>query len=252
MDLLRANKLTVYFAEKNVMVGIFYKTTAKLGSVSSLDQKVKLLGYKELVSIDVDNKEGLPATYVPTQDRLRSFREFLILNATAFGFVYDPVDRRSESERYPSQYDEELFLEYAAKVVQGSLGEIINQVQERTIDKYVNQELLHEGTQIRCILTEEGITIQSKELYKNGNLKYATASFPVKFGITTDANMVSTNIDVNLVSGQLKKPRTIGESVFTAHGIKMMLTDAGILPKIEKPKEEDTDAESSDDNQEDS
>lgn len=243
MDLLRANKLTVYFSERNVMVGIFYKTNTKLGSVDSTDKKVKLLGYKEPISIDVDNKDGLPATYTPSQDRLRSFREFLILNATAFGYVYDPVDRRAENEKYPSQYNEDLFYEYSAKVVKESLNDVINQVQERTIDKMVEQGHLHKGCQIRCILSEEGITIETNEMYKNGFIKYATASFPVKFGITTEPTMVDTKIDVNLVSGQLKKPRTIGEYVFTAHGIKTMLVDAKILPKIEKPKEEENDSE---------
>ena len=49
--------------------------------------------------------------------------------------------------------------------------------------------------------------------------------------------------NVDVVSGQLKKPRELADGTpLTQTGVKTVLTDAGILPKLEKPAK----AESSD------
>ena len=49
---------------------------------------------------------------------------------------------------------------------------------------------------------------------------------------------------MELVSGQIKKPRTIGDTVMTMSGVKELLIGAGVLPKIEKKsKSEDAEAE---------
>jgi hypothetical protein len=55
------------------------------------------------------------------------------------------------------------------------------------------------------------------------------------------ANLTAT---VDLVSGQLKKPRNMGDVVITMTGIKNFLVEQGVLPKVEpKTKKSAEDAE---------
>ena len=63
--------------------------------------------------------------------------------------------------------------------------------------------------------------------------------------IAVNGTQYDTTVVVDLVSGQIKKPRTIGDTVMTMSGMKEMLVTNGVLPKVEK-KAKDTEAEATD------
>ena len=52
--------------------------------------------------------------------------------------------------------------------------------------------------------------------------------------IAVNGTQYDTTVVVDLVSGQIKKPRTIGDTVMTMSGVKEMLVTNGVLPKVEK------------------
>lgn len=232
-QLIRSNKVTTRFEGEGVAVGTFYKTHDKLGEVKSTDAKIIELGFKMPESVTAS--EGVEPIEVTPKQKLDAFRDFLQVNATVFGYVYDPIDRRSEGNKYPSTYTEVVFLDTASKILTERITELVISVQ-KTIDNYAKQGSMPEGSQLACGLGIGNVTVQEK--YGNGNLKYADVIFPVTFAIG-DKN-ISLNVPVKLVSGQIKKPRELSDKyVMTITGLKTALVDGGVLPTPPQKEEEE-------------
>ena len=123
-----------------------------------------------------------------------------------------------------------------------AIESVLESVQTNVIAKMIKNGLLAEGSMVQYGVGEANINIS--ESYSNGKLKYATAEYPVAIAVNgAQANLSAT---VELVSGQLKKPRTMGDVVMTMTGVKNFLVEQGVLPKVEpktKATEETADAE---------
>lgn len=233
-ELKRANKITAYWEGDGVAVGVFYKTHDKIATVKSTDDAVIGAGF--------EMPAGTEENPVTAVQKLEAFKTFLATNATAFGVQYDPVDRRADAFKFPGSYDAETFAEYSKKMLAMAIETVLESVQNNVIAKMVKNELLGEGSTVAYGIGEASVEIS--ESYSNGKLKYATAKYPVAIAVNgAQANLEAT---VELVSGQLKKPRTLGEVVMTMTGIKNFLVEQGVLPKVEpkaKKTEDTADAE---------
>jgi hypothetical protein len=236
MELLRANKITAVFSGEGVITASFYRTHTKLGVIKSDDAKIAELGYVAPVA-----GEGEEIT--PTQ-KLIHFKEFIQLNAVQFGYTFDPVDRRSEGNKFPSKYDAKIFAETGIAVVTGRVAEITVSLQ-KSVDSLVKSKALAGGSVItsEVISTADDLVVNPTEAYKDGSLKYADAEVAVRF--TLNGLQFDTVVPINLVSGQLKKSREIGadKQPLTVTSVKKILVEANLLPVVEKVKEEETVAE---------
>lgn len=235
MELVRSNKVTAYWEGDGVAVGVFYKTHTKLVEKRSNDADVVAAGFVM--------PEGTDEAPVTAQEKLAAFKNFLQINASAFGIQYDPVDRRADEFKFPNKYDEETFKNYSKTMAEKSISETLEKVQKNVVANMIKSEHLAEGTEINFGIGEAEIEI--KESYANGNIKYADAKYPVVFQVG-DAS-VETSCVVSAVSGQLKKPRELANGVvLTQTGIKTFMIENGLLPKIEKPAKEDAEVETTD------
>lgn len=230
-ELVRSNKITAFWEGENVAKGVFYKTHTKIKEVRSTDPEVITAGFQM--------PTGTEESPVTAQDKLATFKNFLQVNAAAFGIQYDPVDRRADEFKFPSKYDEGTFKEYSKKMAEKAIGDCLEKVQKNVVGNMIKSGNLPEGTEVNFGLGEAEVEI--KESYSNGNIKYADATYPVVIQVG-DKN-IETKCVVSAVSGQLKKPRELADSVvLTQTGIKTFLTDNGVLPKIEKPVKEEKSA----------
>lgn len=231
MELARVNKITTSFIGGGVMQASFYKTHSKLGSVKSDDEKVAELGYQPLVA-----GEGEEIT---SSQRLAHFKEFIQSNAVQFGYTYDPVDRRTDGNKFPSKYDKVTFAETAIRVVTDKLAEIVEKL-GKPVASLIKAKALAEGTVAgaEVVTTVDDIEVNITEEYKNGSIKYADAN--VEAIITLGGEGIKINVPMALVSGQLKKPKLINDDkAFTMTSIKNLLIENGIMPVVEKKATEE-------------
>lgn len=227
-ELTRSNKITAYWEGEGVAAGIYYKTHDKLLTVRSNDDAVIAAGFKM--------PEGTDEAPVTASQKLEAFKTFLGINSAVFGIGYDPVDRRADDFKFPGKYDQATFTEFSVKMIKMAIESVLESVQKNVIDKMASQGHIPTDSVIQYGVGEPEITIE--ETYANGNLKYAKAVYPVAFAV--GGKQVDISGTVDLVSGQLKKPRELGEVVLTMTGIKNLLIENSILPKIEKEVKEDT------------
>lgn len=230
-ELKRANKITAYWEGDGVAVGVFYKTHDKITTVKSTDDVVIGAGFQMPAGT-----EEAPTT---AAQKLEAFKTFLATNATAFGIQYDPVDRRADAFKFPSSYDAETFGEYSKKILAMAVEGTLESIQNNVIAKMVKNGLLAEGTMVQYGIGEPSIEIS--ESYSNGKLKYATAQYPVAIAVNGVQANLSTSVE--LVSGQLKKPRNMGDVVMTMTGVKNFLVEQGVLPKVEPKAKKSAEAE---------
>ena len=235
-QLKRANKITAYWEGDGVAVGVFYKTHDKIVSVKSTDDAVIGAGFQM--------PAGTEENPVTAAQKLEAFKTFLATNATAFGVQYDPVDRRADAFKFPGSYDAETFAEYSKKMLSMALESVLESVQTNVIAKMIKNGHIAEGSFVQYGIGEPVVNIS--ESYSNGKLKYAVAEYPVVIAVNgVQANLTAC---VDLVSGQLKKPRNMGDVVMTMTGVKNFLVEQGVLPKVEpkakKSNEETADCES--------
>ena len=232
-ELTRANKITAYWEGNGVAVAVFYKTHSKIKSVNSNDEAVTKAGFVM--------PEGTTEAPITASQKLEAFKNFICANASVFGITYDPVDRRSDDFKFPSHYDETSVMEYSKKMLSSAIEGVLKSLQTNIIDKMAKDGKLSATANVQYGIGDG--KLNTTEKYGNGFLKYATVEYPVAFAV--DGKQTQKNITVDLVSGQIKKPRAIGDTVLTMTGVKDLLVEAGILPKSEpKPKAEkkDTDA----------
>jgi hypothetical protein len=227
-ELTRANKITAYWEGEGVAVAVFYKTHAKLATIRSTDAEVIAAGFVMPIGTD-----EVPVT---ASQKLEAFKLWISANASAFGYTYDPIDRRAETFKFPAHYDKDTAMEFGKKMLENAFTETLASVQTNVIDKMIKAGHLAEGAQVQYGVGEGVLDIT--ESYSNGFIKYATIDFPVAIAVA--GKQVDSKIIVELVSGQIKKPRTIGETVMTMTGIKGLLVEGDVIPKIEpKAKKED-------------
>lgn len=226
-DLVRSNKVTAYWEGDGIAIGQFYRTHDKILTVKSNEEAVVNAGFAF--------PEGTDEVPVTAQQKLEAFKTFLMTNAAVFGISYDPVDRRAEDFKFPSKYDEENIKEYSKKMLSKVLTDASEKVQNNVIANMIKSGHVAEGTEIKYGIGDA--TVNVTELYKNGGIKYAEVVYPVAFAV--GESQVVTEATVQLVSGQLKKPRELKDVALTMTSIKGYLVEAGLLPKIEKAKKED-------------
>lgn len=230
-ELKRSNKITAYWEGDGVAVGVFYKTHDKIATVKSTDDAVIGTGF--------EMPAGTEENPVTAAQKLEAFKTFLATNATAFGVQYDPVDRRDDAFKFPGSYDTETFGEYSKKMLAMTIESVLESVQANVIAKMIKNELLAKDSTVAYGIGDS--TINVTESYSNGKLKYATAEYPVAIAVNgVQASLIAT---VELVSGQLKKPRNMGDVVITMTGIKNFLVEQGVLPKVEPKAKKSADAE---------
>lgn len=236
-ELVRANKITAFWSGDGIATGNFYRTHDKVLVVRSNDQEVIKAGF----TMPEDTEEN-PVT---SQQKLEAFKTFLQVNAGVFNIQYDPVDRRADEFKFPNKYNEENFKEYSHKMAVSAINACMEKVQAGVIDRMIKGGHIAETTNFQYGVGEvTDAKIEITEAYKNGSLKYAVAQYPVSFGV--DGNMIDTSITTELVSGQLKKPRSIADCALTMSAIKGLMIEKGIIPKVEKPKKDDEKAEETD------
>lgn len=231
-DLVRSNKVTAYWEGDGVAIGQFYRTHDKILTVKSNDADVVNAGFVF--------PEGTDEAPVTAQQKLEAFKTFLMTNASVFGIQYDPVDRRAEEFKFPSRYDEENIKEYSKKMLENALAGATEKVRNNVIANMIKAGHLAEGTDIQFGIGDA--TVNVSETYNNGGIKYAEVIYPVAFVV--DGQQTVTEGTVQLVSGQLKKPRELKDVALTMTAIKTFLVEAGLLPKIEKAKKETSEVES--------
>lgn len=231
-ELTRANKVTAYWEGDGVAIGQFYRTHDKILTVKSNDAEVVNAGF-----VFPEGTEEAPVT---AQQKLEAFKTFLMTNAAVFGISYDPVDRRADEFKFPNRYDEENIKEFSAKVLGMALAATVEKVNNNVVANMIKSGHLAEGTELQFGTGEAEVKVT--ETYNNGGIKYAEVTYPVAFAIG-DKQVVTTGT-VQLVSGQLKKPRELNGVALTMTGIKTYLVENELLPKIEKAKKsEDADVE---------
>lgn len=231
---VRANKITAFWAEGGVAVGNFYKTHDKVLSVKSNDEAVIKAGFKM--------SEGTEESPVTSQQKLEAFKTFLQVNAGVFNIQYDPVDRRADEFKFPNKYDEDSFREYSHQMAVNTISACVGKTQAGVIERMIKGGHIEAGTEL-CfgVAKAQDAEIEVTEAYKNGSLKYAAAQYPVVFAVGD--KQIETSITIELVSGQLKKPRNIADCPLTMSAVKGLLIENGLLPKIEKLKKEEKDSE---------
>lgn len=224
--LRRSNKITAYWEGDGVAIGIFYKTHEKIETIRSNDEAVISAGFV---------MPGTEENPVSASIKLESFKNFMAINASSFGIMYDPIDRRSDEFKFPGKYTEETVGDYAKKMLEMSIEKTITSVQTNVIDKMVKAENLAEGASLAYAYGDPNVIVT--ELYTTGSIKYAVVEFPVVLDVL--GKTLNTDVTVEVVSGQIKKPRNLGNTVMTMNGMKGLLIENGILPKIEKKVKED-------------
>lgn len=219
-ELKRANKVTAYWSGDGIAMGIFYKTHEKITSVKSSDDAVTGAGFKMPEGEDVTAAQ-----------KLEAYKTFLSTNATVFGVAFDPVDRRVDEFKFPGHYTEDTFKQFSKKILEGTIAPLLKNMQDSYVTKQIAAGKMPATSAVQYGISDEpAITVTEK--YSNGNIKYASAKYAVAFAV----NGVQTNINANvdIVSGQLKKPRTLGDNndvVITMTGIKNLFVEKELLPK---------------------
>jgi hypothetical protein len=230
--LKRSNKVTAYWQGEGVAVGVFYKTHDKISTVASSDDTVIAAGFQF--------PTGTEEAPITAQQKLEAFKNFLQVNASTFGILYDPVDRRADEFKFPNKYDATNLVEFSQKMLEKVVGEALEKVQSNVIANLVKGGHMAEGSVVQFGIGT-GVS-EITESYSNGSLKYASVKFPVLFAVNGIQHQ--TEGTVTLVSGQLKKPRELANAAITMTGIKTLLIENGLLPKVEKAaKENDTDTD---------
>ena len=128
-EMIRANKVTAYWEGDGVAAGVFYKTHSKIATVRSNDEAVIAAGFVM--------PEGTDEAPITAAQKLEVFKNFICANAAVFGIAYDPVDRRDDTYKFPSHYDESNIMEYAQKMLCVAVEKVLGSVQTNVVDRMV-------------------------------------------------------------------------------------------------------------------
>lgn len=200
----RANRVTVVVENDN-MVGTYWRTHKRLTSITSSDT-------------DWTPDEDANATA-----NRESFRKYLIDKANDIGIEYDPHDRRTEDNRFPSKWsDEETIADWAVRLASKGLIEWASKAENIAIGEI----------QFLGLSEVEGKDLQ----YANGN--YAWASIELDVEITRGDSSCNLLIAMDIVSGQMRKPKGIGNHKWNYTGLVDAINDElGAEPAGDVPLE---------------
>jgi hypothetical protein len=193
--LARANRVAVLPTE-NGFKASFFKTHKHVGDV-----------YSDLTGWTANPDENKSA-------QRESFRQYVTRVSEVYGIKYDPEDRRSDENKVPAKYtSDELLSETAMKLVASDIDEWASKIPEITYHR-VEAEYIHPIT-----MTPAGKSVEAK--YGNGN--WAWAKVDIVVALTVGGQEIYATMQCDLVSGQLRKPRMIGDNAYTLTGFKTEL-----------------------------
>ena len=223
----RANKVTVIIEEDGSLVARFMRTHKHIGNVSSHDGFV--------------TPEG-----ITSKNTIRElFRLWAIQNADQFEIEWSPDKQVVSTYAMPNKYtSDELLLESACKIVRPEIDEWVANINKGLLEDYGfgGQLILDtiQGNFIDEVSEYNGRTVSPK--YGNGNWAYANVGIEYCFITESGVGNAVITVDCKLVSGQLKKPSTIGDKSYNMSNLKIEIMEQmqEAFPKIEKVKETKT------------
>lgn len=225
-NMTRANKVTAYWEGEGIAVGVFYKTHSKITTVKSNEDQIIKIGFVM--------PTGTDEAPVTASAKLKAFKDFICANAAKLGILYDATDRRDDNFKFPSHYNETNVMEFSKKMLSIAMEKVLGSVQANVVDRMVKAKMLADGSKVQYGIGDGTMNITEK--YNNGYIKYATVNYPV--AIAVNGKQADSSVTVELVSGQIKKPCNIGDTVMTMSGVKEFLVSKEILPKAEAKKPE--------------
>lgn len=216
-SLNRANKVTVKSNANGVFQADFYRTHKHLLTLTSPET-----GW-------VENQDA-----TATGNR-ESFRLYVIENAESYGISWNPKDMRSDNNKRIAQYtNDDILSDDALAMITPEIRAMVDKckyvltLNAVGVDDIVPMAKTSKGTDLSALHIENG------KYEKSGNWAWAT----IKTTATLDyyGTEIYMEFDVELVSGQLKKPKIL-ITEFT-ESTRSLLADAGIMPKEDESKEE--------------
>lgn len=215
----RANRVAVSVVEGGGFKADFYKTHKKVASISS-------------------NETGWIAKADMNKSAQREdFRLFIVEHAADIGIAWQPEDMRADTNRRIAKYttDAELGADAIDLIGDDITAFVVKcpheiSIENISIDSITPTTISGKGTDLSKLGIENG------KYLKSGNWAWAT----IGICITLKAQMqeIYVSLDVQLVSGQLKKPSHIGSLGYTQTAwntaIKAELISAGIIKEEEE------------------
>jgi hypothetical protein len=216
--LVRANKVTVKLGEDGRYVADFYRTHKKISTIT-----------------DAETAWEKPADSTKTGER-ESFRGYVIKNADIFGIEWKPDNLQDEANRRSPKYENDGQLSAdVLTMITPDVQEMVNKckygitLKSVDVDEIVPMQKTSKGTLL------SGLGIVDGKYEKSGN--WAWANIKTIAIITYKEEEVYYNMGVELVSGQLKKPK-LTITAFT-EDIKNEIINAGLATaeELDPPKE---------------
>lgn len=189
--------------------------------------------HKEITTIDSTQVGWTPQIEGLNKTAQRElFRIWICENAEQFGIEWDPADKRSNGNKFPSKYDsDELLMDTATNATKPDIEEWLGKIvgicnRDLGLTSIVVDEIVP-------VTERNGKTVASK--YMNGNWAYADLPIIVTI-LDNDSGIEGyVTLTAHLVSGQFKKP----DMTYTAFTEEL----AKDLPQIVPVKKEDKKAE---------
>lgn len=219
----RANRITVQ-AQDNSLMATFYRTHVKMVTVASTDT------------------HWMPKADTNKVAQREDFRQYVIDHAGDYGVEWNPTDMRAEGNMRIAKYtDTDTLIADAIALIGGDITELvkgtgfgIDGIILSPDDATVTPKTYTaKGTDLSTMGIEDG------RYLKSGN--WAWADIEVSVTLTKDDKTIYYLTNVELVSGQLKKPHITKTAI--AEDIKASLAEVGIItdtPKAEDTKAKDT------------
>lgn len=223
-ELRRANRITVIANEGGSYKADLWKTHKLVQTVHSPES-----GW--MPNPD-DNKTA----------QREGFRRWVIDHAGDYGVLWSPEDKRAESNVRKSCYkDIEDISEDVGKMLVPDIDGFLSKcpyeldIYSITVDDVTPMQTTPKGTPLESMGVVDG------KYAKSGNWAWATVYVTITARIKGQELYLPTTIQ--LVSGQLKKPTTLGDGGYTQTGwntaLKQEMVLAGILVEEEKPSTEE-------------
>lgn len=210
-NLERANRISIVGNDEGY-VAKFWRTHKEIATVDSTQ-----IGWTPQI-------EGLNKT---AQREL--FRIWICENAGKFGIEWDPADKRSSGNKFPSKYDsDELLMSTATNAIKDDVREWVEKISVACDRNLGVKEIMADD--IVPVTSRNGRDVASK--YMNGNWAYA--DIPLVVTVIDDVDNVEGYVTMvaHLVSGQFKKP----DMTYTAFTEELAKDLPQIIP-VKKEKE---------------
>ncbi len=216
-NLKRANRVTVQKSKNNE------------GFIAKMHKTHKLVA-----EIDSTQTTWKPMTGLNATANRELFRVWITENAQEYGVQWDPNDRRNERNQFPAKYDsDDLLIQTAIRLIESDIKGWAEKC------GVIMVEMATEG------ITEVTKSARGKDVspkYNNGNWAWASVQLVVgcqHTDVQTETVTIGyVTLDVQLVSGQLKKPSHIGDGGYNYTGFRTEL--AKDIPAIAEVKKEES------------